>query len=266
MTANTSPPGPPPVLLRREGAVAHLRFNRPQALNVIDLSLARAFHAACRELASESDLRAVVISGEGRAFMAGGDLAALVSDPLHLPAAVIGEVHPALELLAGLRAPVIAAVHGAVAGGGLGIALAADLVIAAEGTKFAMAYPRIGTSADCSTSWNLVRLLGPRKAMEIALLSEPFDAAEALRLGLITRVVSAESLLTEAEHMAARLASGAPVALANLKRLVREAGDNDLRTHLALEASLFQQCAATADFTEGVGAFLGKREAKFQGR
>jgi 2-(1,2-epoxy-1,2-dihydrophenyl)acetyl-CoA isomerase len=255
-----------PVLLRREGAVAHLRFNRPQALNVIDLSLARAFHAACRELASATDLRAVVISGEGRAFMAGGDLAALVSDPLHMPAAVIGEVHPALELLAALRAPVIAAVHGAVAGGGLGVALAADLVIAAEGTKFAMAYPRIGTSADCSTSWNLVRLLGPRKAMEIALLSEPFDAAEALRLGLINRVVPAESLQAEAGQLAARLAAGAPVALANLKRLVREAGDNDLHTHLALEASLFQQCAATADFTEGVGAFLGKREAKFQGR
>ena len=256
----------PPVLLRREGAVAHLRFNRPQALNVIDLSLARAFHAACRELSSDTDLRAVVISGEGRAFMAGGDLAALVSDPLHMPAAVIGEVHPALELLAALRAPVIAAVHGAVAGGGLGVALAADLVIAAEGTKFAMAYPRIGTSADCSTSWNLVRLLGPRKAMEIALLSEPFDAAEALRLGLINRVVPAESLEAEASQLAARLAAGAPVALANLKRLVREAGDNDLHTHLALEASLFQQCAATADFAEGVGAFLGKREAKFQGR
>ena len=259
-------PSSSPVLLRREGAVAHLRFNRPQALNVIDLSLARAFHAACRELASDTDLRAVVISGEGRAFMAGGDLAALVSDPLHMPAAVIGEVHPALELLAGLRGPVIAAVHGAVAGGGLGVTLAADLVIAAEGTKFAMAYPRIGTSADCSTSWNLVRLLGPRKAMEVALLSEPFDAAEALRLGLINRVVPAESLQAEAGLLAARLAAGAPVALANLKRLVREAGDNDLHTHLALEASLFQQCAATADFVEGVGAFLGKREAKFQGR
>ena len=119
-----------------------------------------------------------------------------------MPAAVIGEVHPALELLAALRAPVIAAVHGAVAGGGLGVALAADLVIAAEGTKFAMAYPRIGTSADCSTSWNLVRLLGPRKAMEIALLSEPCDAAEALRLGLINRVVPADSLQAEASQLA----------------------------------------------------------------
>ncbi len=255
-----------PVLLRREGAVAHLRFNRPQALNAIDLPLAQAFHAACRALAADQEVRVVVMSGEGRAFMAGGDLPSMVADPLHVPAAVIAEVHPALEILAGLRAPVIAAVHGAAAGGGLGIALAADLVLAAEGTKFTMAYPRIGTSADCSTSWNLVRLLGPRKAMEIALLSDPIDAAEALRLGLINRVVPADALEGEATRLAARIASGAPLALGNLKRLVREAGDNDLSTHLALEAKLFQQCAASADFTEGIGAFLGKREAKFSGR
>lgn len=211
-----------PVLLRREGAVAHLRFNRPQALNAIDLPLAQAFHAACRALAADQEVRVVVMSGEGRAFMAGGDLPSMVADPLHVPAA--------------------------------------------EGTKFTMAYPRIGTSADCSTSWNLVRLLGPRKAMEIALLSDPIDAAEALRLGLINRVVPADALEGEASRLAARIASGAPLALGNLKRLVREAGDNDLSTHLALEAKLFQQCAASADFTEGIGAFLGKREAKFSGR
>ncbi len=255
-----------PVLLRREGAVAHLRFNRPQALNAIDLPLAQAFHAACRALAADADLRAVVMSGEGRAFMAGGDLPSMVADPRHVPASVIAEVHPALEILAALRAPVIAAVHGAVAGGGLGIALAADLVLAAEGTKFTVAYPRIGTSADCSTSWNLVRLAGPRKAMELALLSDSFDAAEALRLGLINRVVPAESLAEEAAKIAARLAAGAPLALAHLKRLVREAADNDLHTQLELESRLFQQCAETADFTEGITAFLGKREAKFTGR
>lgn len=257
---------PSPILLRREGGIAHLRFNRPQALNGIDITLARAFHAACRELAADAGLRAVVISGEGRAFMAGGDLPSMLADPAHTPAAVISEVHPALEILAGLRAPVIAAVHGAVAGGGLGLALACDLVVAAEGTKFTMAYPRIGTSADCSTSWGLVRMLGQRKAMEIALLSEPFDAAEALRLGLVNRVVPAEALMEEAGKLAQRLAEGAPIALGNLKRLVREAADNDLRTQLALEATLFQQCAESADFAEGMAAFLGKREAKFQGR
>ncbi len=257
---------PSPVVLRREGPIAHLRFNRPQALNGIDLSLARAFHAACRELAADASLRAIVISGEGRAFMAGGDLPSMLAEPAKTPAAVIAEVHPALEILAGLRAPVIAAVHGAVAGGGLGIALACDLVVAAEGTKFTMAYPRIGTSADCSTSWGLVRMLGQRKAMEIALLSEPFDATEALRLGLVNRVVPAEALMEEAGRMAQRLAAGAPIALGNLKRLVREAADNDLHTQLALEAKLFQQCAESADFAEGMAAFLGKREAEFQGR
>lgn len=255
-----------PVLLRREGAVAHIRFNRPQALNAMDIALGREFHAICRTLAADPDLRAVVLSGEGRAFMAGGDLPAMLANPVEGSAAIIAEIHPALEILAGLRAPVIAAVHGAVAGGGLGVALAADLVIAAEGTRFAMAYPRIGTSADCSTSWGLVRWVGMRKAMEIALLADPIDAQEALRMGLINRVVPAESLASEADALAARLAASAPIALGHLKRLVRAAGDNDLRTHLALEARLFGECAASADFAEGVGAFLGKREAKFQGR
>lgn len=262
VTAHTAAP----VLLRRDGAVAHIRFNRPQALNAMDVALGLEFHAICRALAADDSVRAVVLSGEGRAFMAGGDLPAMLANPVEVSTAIIAEVHPALEILAGLRAPVIAAVHGAVAGGGLGVALAADLVIAAEGTRFAMAYPRIGTSADCSTSWGLVRWVGARKAMEIALLADPFDAQEALRMGLINRVVPADALETEAGKLAARLAGSAPIALGHLKHLVRAAGDNDLHTQLALEAKLFAECAASADFAEGVGAFLGKREAKFQGR
>jgi 2-(1,2-epoxy-1,2-dihydrophenyl)acetyl-CoA isomerase len=148
----------------------------------------------------------------------------------------------------------------------LGVALACDLVIAAQGTRFNLAYPRIGTSPDCSTSWGLVRWVGLRRAMEIALLNEPIDADAALAMGLVNRVVAADELAAQTAQWAARLEQSAPIALGNLKQLMRQAGDNDLHTQLQMEARLFAQCAATADFVEGVDAFLGKRQAQFQGR
>jgi 2-(1,2-epoxy-1,2-dihydrophenyl)acetyl-CoA isomerase len=255
-----------PVLFWREGGVAQIRFNRPSALNAIDLALAQAFHQACRDLAADDSVRAVVISGEGRAFMAGGDLPSMQADPVGGSGALIAQMHPAIELLASLRAPVVASVHGAVAGAGLGVALACDLVIAAQGTRFNLAYPRIGTSSDCSTSWGLVRWVGLRKAIEIALLNDPVDADAAVAMGLVNRVVPADELATQTAQIAARLEQSAPIALGNLKQLMRHAGDNDLHTQLQMEARLFAQCAGTADFVEGVSAFLDKRQAKFQGR
>ena len=176
------------VLFWREGGIAHIRFNRPAALNAIDLGLAQAFHAACRELAADDSIRVVVLSGAGRAFMAGGDLASMQADPVGGSAGLIAQMHPAIEILAALRAPVIASVQGAVAGAGLGLALASDLIIAAQGTRFTLAYPRIGTSSDCSTSWGLVRWVGLRKALEIALLNDTLDADEALRIHLVNRL------------------------------------------------------------------------------
>lgn len=255
-----------PLLFWREGGVVHLRFHRPAALNAIDVTLADALLAACRSLAVADDVRVVVLSGEGRAFMAGGDLPLMLADPVGGSASLIERMHPAIEILAGLRAPVIASVHGAVAGGGLGLALACDMVIAAQGTRFNLAYPRIGTSADCSTSWGLVRWVGLRKALEIALLNDPIDADEALRLQLINRIVPAEELASHTAQLAERLAQAAPLALANLKQLMRQSLHNDLHTQLELEAQLFRQCAGSADFAEGLAAFLGKREPRFTGR
>ncbi|MBM3361077.1 MAG: enoyl-CoA hydratase [Betaproteobacteria bacterium] len=255
-----------PLLRRQDGGIVHLRFNRPAALNSIDLAMASAFHQACRELAQDDSVRVVVLGGEGRAFMAGGDLPSMQADPVGGSTALIAQMHPALEILAGLRAPVIASVHGAVAGAGLGVALAADLVIAAQGTRFSLAYPRIGTSPDCSTSWGLVRWVGMRKAMEIALLSDSLDADEALRIQLVNRVVPADELAAQTQAAAQRIAQGAPIALGHLKALLRQAGGNDLRTHLALEARLFRECAGTEDFVEGMASFMAKRPAKFLGR
>lgn len=253
------------VLCWREGSVAQLHFNRPRALNAIDVAMAQGFHAACAAIAADPLVRVVHISAEGSAFMAGGDLAAMRADPVPVARDLIAGMHGGLLLLANLRAPVVASVQGAVFGGGLGLVLGCDLVVAAEGTRFGIAYPLIGASSDCSSSWGLVQLLGLRKAMELALLADVVDAAEALRLGLVNRVVPLDALHVEGERLAQRLAAGPTQALGQLKRLLRAASQNDLATHLDAEAAAFLHCAQTADFTEGVGAFLDKRKPLFKG-
>lgn len=255
-----------PLKYWRNGPIAHLRFNRPEVLNAINAETAQAFLAACKSVAADTGVRAVIVSGEGRAFVAGGDLASMRRAPVETAQALIGPMHEGIALLASIGAPVIASLHGAVAGGGLGVALACDLAIAADDTRFSLAYVKIGASSDCCTSWALPRIVGLRKALEIALLGDTFDAAEALRLGLVNRVVAADRLEEETLKLAQRLADGPPLALARLKRLMRQSVDRNLREQLDAEAEGFSACAATADFAEGVQAFFDKREARFGGR
>jgi 2-(1,2-epoxy-1,2-dihydrophenyl)acetyl-CoA isomerase len=263
MTANDANA---PLRYWRDGGIAHIRFNRPSVLNAIDVPTANAFLAACRAASEDKEVRVVVISGEGRAFIAGGDLAAMRSDPVNTAQALITAMHGGIALLAAMNAPVLASLHGAVAGGGLGVALACDLAIAADGTRFNLAYVKIGASSDCSTSWALPRLVGMRRAMEIALLGDTFDAQEALRIGLINRVVPADSLQEETDKLARRLAEGPPLALGRLKRLVRDSLDRTLQDQLDAEAEGFAACAATGDFAEGVNAFFEKRAPRYQGQ
>lgn len=253
------------VLCWRDEGVAHLRFNRPDSLNAIDVPMAQAFHAACREIADDSLVRAVWVSANGRAFMAGGDLAAMQKDPPNVAERLIEGMHGGLRLLVALQAPVVASVHGAVAGGGLGLMLGCDLAIAAEGTRFGMAYPLIGASGDCSSTWGLPRVVGLRKALELALLADTFDASEALRLGIVNQVVPFAELHAQTEIIVRRLASGPTRALGQLKRLIRESDQHDLNTHLDAEAQGFLGCARSQDFLEGVGAFLAKRKPVFTG-
>jgi 2-(1,2-epoxy-1,2-dihydrophenyl)acetyl-CoA isomerase len=256
----------PPLLYRRNGAIARIRFNRPEVLNAIDATMALAFRDACRAIADDPEVRVVILSGEGRAFMAGGDVAQFRDDPAAIPATLIDPMHEGLRLLTELPAPVLASLHGAVAGAGMSLALACDLAVAAEGTKFNLAYAKLGASCDLGASWSLPRLVGLRRALEIALLCETMDAAEALRLGLVNRVVPPETLAAETERLAVRLASGAPIANGCLKRLLRASLSRDLPTQLQEERDSFARCAASQDFDEAVVAFLEKRPASFQGR
>ncbi|WP_295524961.1 enoyl-CoA hydratase-related protein [uncultured Pseudacidovorax sp.] len=255
-----------PLLLSREGAVAILRFNRPRTVNAIDVPMAQAFLAAVRGLAADPGVRALLLCGEGKGFMAGGDLGVLSADPQGGAAALIGPLHEALQLLATLDLPVVAQVHGVAAGAGLSLMLQADFVLAAKGTRFNLAYVNIGASCDVGASWALPRWVGLRRALEIALLGDMLDAEAAERMGLINRVVEPDALPAEALALAQRLAAGPTRALGQLRRLLRGSVERDLPAQLAAEEAAFQACAATADFREGVDAFFARRKPAFQGR
>lgn len=250
----------------RAGAVAHLRFNRPAALNAVDVPMARALLAAVRELAADGSVRAVVISGAGKGFMAGGDLATLSADPVQGAKDLIGPLHEALTILAQMDAPLIAQVHGVAAGAGLSLMLQADFVLAAEDTRFNLAYINLGTSCDVGASWALPRVVGLRKALEIAMLGEAFNARQAEQLGLVNRIVPIEQLETEVQALAQRLAQGPTRALGHMRRLMRASWDRSLPQQLDAEAAAFGQCARTEDFRAGLDAFFAKRPAQFNGR
>ena len=254
------------VVVTVSAGVARIRFNRPHALNAIDTALARRWRDAVVEVRSRDDIRAVVLSGEGRAFMAGGDLRAFHDDLDNAgktAKAIIDAVHAGLLGLAEGDAPVIAGVHGAVAGAGIGIALGADLCIAADDAMFNLAYAGIGASPDAGGSWHLPRIVGLRRATLIALLNEPIPAVQALQLGLVNRVVPRESLERETEALAVRLSQGATRAFGRIRRLLRASFQQDLASQLGTERDAFVRGARTTEFREGVDAFVNKRTSVF---
>jgi 2-(1,2-epoxy-1,2-dihydrophenyl)acetyl-CoA isomerase len=256
-----------PVITAVDGAVATVTLNRPRQLNVMDLAMGDALAETMRRLAEDNGVRAVVLAGAGRGFMAGGDLTRFHADPDHAPqtaAQLIGRFHETILTMAAMPKPVIAALHGPVAGGGLSLALACDLAIAAEDATFLSAYTKIATTPDGGGSWSLTRLVGPRKALELMLLNEPIDARTALSLGLVNRVVPTGTALEAAQAMARAIAIGARGAVAGAKRLARLAVTGSLADHLDAEKASFVERAGTADFREGIAAFLERRPARFE--
>jgi 2-(1,2-epoxy-1,2-dihydrophenyl)acetyl-CoA isomerase len=257
-----------PVLLTIKDHIAEIRFNRPQVLNAINVATAESLRDIGKQLTGNPDVRVIVLSSEGRAFMAGGDLAFFHASE-DKPAAgreLVHPIHEALEILAAAPQPIIASVQGAAAGAGMSIALMADLAIAADDAVFNMAYVKVGNNPDCGGSWALPRLVGVRKALEIALLADNIPAAEALRLNLVNRVVPRADLAAETQALAQRLAAAAPLALASIKRLMRVSMERTLSEQLHDEADSFVRNAASGDFTEALSAFFGKRPPSFTGR
>lgn len=255
-----------PLRIERDGAIVTLVFNRPQALNAIDVAMARALLAALQDIARDASVRALVLRGAGRAFMAGGDLLTLQRDPLAGVDALLEPLNQALLLLANLNAPVIAQVQGAAAGAGLSLMLQADFVLAAEGAQFNLAYINLGASCDVGASWALPRWVGLRRALEISMLGDALDAPQALQMGLINRVLPAAELPGEVQRLAQRLARGPTQALGHMRRLMRASLETDLQTQLHAEWQAFRACAQTDDLRAGIDAFFQKQPARFTGR
>ena len=260
------------VLLSIDGGIATLTLNRPQALNALDLAMSAGLRDATERVESDDAVRAVVLRGAGAHFMAGGDIKWFHSE-LDAPDAdrrariesLIAEVHGSVARLRRMGKPVIASVQGAAAGFGLSLVNACDLAIAADNAYFTLAYCHIGTTPDGGATWALPRLTGLKQAMEIALLGDRFDAARALALGLVNRVVPLAELAAETHQLAQRLASGPTAAYARTKRLLIEAGNRTLAEQLLAEQDNFAASIMTQDFAEGVRAFVAKRKADFKG-
>ncbi|MCW5626670.1 MAG: enoyl-CoA hydratase/isomerase family protein, partial [Burkholderiales bacterium] len=242
---------------------------RPDVLNALDATMAIELRAASEQVQADPLVRVVVLRGAGKAFCAGGDVASFHAQLPELPQVVqrLGrEMHFALWALRRAPKPVLAVVHGAVAGAGFSFLCAADLAIAAEGTRFTLAYSNIGASPDGGSSYFLPRLVGYKKAMQIALLPDAFDAHAAREAGLVNWVVPVDAVAAETARIAGRLAQGPTLAFGETKRLMNAAFDRGMEAQMEEELAAFSRCATTADLAEGVTAFVERREPQFRGR
>jgi 2-(1,2-epoxy-1,2-dihydrophenyl)acetyl-CoA isomerase len=250
-------------------AVATITLDRPDAMNSLTAEVKVALLEALTRAAADQDVRAVLLTGSGRAFCAGQDLrehAANLEAGRGLANTVREHYNPIVELITTMPKPVVAAVNGVAAGAGASLAFACDLRVASEKAKFALAFAGIGLAPDSGASWTLQRLVGLGRAAELMLLGEPVDAARALELGLVTRVAPADELLKTARELTARLAQGPTAAFAATKRALAHAATHALPDALALEAELQDECAATQDHLDAARAFLAKERPVFKGR
>jgi 2-(1,2-epoxy-1,2-dihydrophenyl)acetyl-CoA isomerase len=254
------------VLLTIKHGIARVTLNRPDRLNALDHDLALALANTFEGLEGDPATRVVTLMGSGRAFMAGGDIAVFKAAGNNAPETIgrlVGLFHRIIRAIRRLKAPVVAGVHGAAAGGGLGLALACDFVIASEDASFVPAYTKLGTNPDGGTTWSVTRLLGPQRALEWLMLGEAKDARAAMDMGLVNRVVPKDALAGEVDALARRIASGPVTAHATLKRLVDQALHTSLDAQLDAERDGFIRAAGTPDFREGVQAFLERRQPQF---
>ncbi|HMG37276.1 MAG TPA: enoyl-CoA hydratase [Blastocatellia bacterium] len=249
--------------------VATLTFNRPDKLNALSPELLARSIETLNSWSNDAEIGCIVVTGTGRAFCAGGDVSMMARDSdqtLEQRVDGLRQMQQLSWLLYNIPKVTVAAVNGFAMGAGLGVCLSCDLRIASEQARFGTAYAKVGYGGDFGTTWLLTHYVGGPKAKELFFLGDIIDAAEALRIGLINRVVSAESLSAEVSSVASRVAHGPLTSYRYMKSNVNMAASTDFRTLLDREAETHIRCSFTEDHKEGVRAFMEKREPRFTGR
>ncbi|MDA0280494.1 MAG: enoyl-CoA hydratase [Proteobacteria bacterium] len=253
--------------------IATLTMNRPEARNALSMDMRSELCNALHDVEIDASVRCVVLKGAGDHFMAGGDVKGMgetikkSADEIKKEFMLrIHDLHPIMFAMRRMPKPIIASCRGAAAGAGVSMALACDLVIAAEDAFFTLAYCKIGTSPDGSSSFHLPRAVGIKRAMEIALLGDRFSAQTAKDIGMINFVVPNDELESETQKLATRLAAGPTHVYGNTKALFYRSLESEFESQLQAEAEYFSDCASRPDFKEGVTAFIEKREPRFTGK
>jgi 2-(1,2-epoxy-1,2-dihydrophenyl)acetyl-CoA isomerase len=253
------------VLVELREGVATVTFNRPAGANALNMAMGRDLLEAALRVEADSAVRAVVVTGAGKHFCFGGDLGGMAGEGAGVGGylnELTTNIHAAISCFTRMRAPVIAAVNGTAAGGGVGLVCMTDLAIAGRGSRFSLAYTGVGLAPDCSTSFLLPRIVGRRRAFELFLTNRTLSADEALAWGLVNQVVDDAEVLPQALALAARLAAGPTESFAAVKRLM-DAADPGLEAQMALEGRTIAAQALHPHGQEGVAAFLGKRKPNY---
>jgi len=253
------------VLLELREGVATVTFNRPAGANALNMAMGRDLLEAALRVEADPAVRAVVVTGAGKHFCFGGDLGGMAGEGAGVGGylnELTTNIHAAISCFTRMRAPVIAAVNGTAAGGGVGLVCMTDLAIAGRGSRFSLAYTGVGLAPDCSTSFLLPRIVGRRRAFELFLTNRTLSADEALAWGLVNQVVDDAEVLPQALALAARLAAGPTESFAAVKRLM-DAADPGLEAQMALEGRTIAAQALHPHGQEGVAAFLGKRKPNY---
>ena len=270
MSQTPQPASAPVLLASREGAVLTLTMNRPDKLNALSVDLTTALLEAFRRAAADAELRAIVLTGAGRAFCAGGDLA-LIADARRrnagqeLESLLRGGSQLALAIC-DTPVPVLAAVNGPAAGAGMNVALACDIRIASENASFGQNFAKVGLFPDFGGTYFLPRLVGPARAAEMFYTGEMISAAEAERIGVVNHVVPQDRLAAEARALAGKLAAAPPIAARAVKKVLFGSDRAALERALELEVQQQVKCFLSEDCTEGLRAFFEKRAPQFRGR
>ncbi len=258
------------VLTQLDRGVLRLTLNRPDKLNSFNEAMHLAFRAGLERARDDDAVRAVLLTGAGRGFCAGQDLGdrdpRKMNGPPDLGHTIDTFYNPSLRLIRALEKPVVCAVNGVAAGAGANISMACDIVLAARSARFIQSFCKIGLIPDAGGSWSLARILGEPRAKALALTAEPLDAETAAAWGMIWKVVDDASLMEEATALALRLASGPTLGLGLTKQLIQAAATNSLDAQLDLERDAQRRTGRSADYAEGVVAFLEKRMPEFRGR